>query len=330
VLRNAAAGFSLVELMIALGAMGIIVMFALGSFTAQHQTYVVVDQVSETQQNTRAIAALLERDIRNAGFMVPPAAASCGVDNDDGSDVLFVSDAGAIRTVDQLPQELAALELGATTSVEPSTGSTVVTVDDVVIDQQASYDEDGDGTDDTDFQEQGGAIVVDVANPGRGVACGIVSSIDSATQLSVVFENELAAGTAFPPQLRVVPAHVYRVVDPGGGAPPELRRNGVALARDVEDLQVAWFYDDDRDGQIDGGEYRGDSSLDYDNEAVDGNDLREIRINLVLRTRSDDPRNPDSAGTGQARENRDTSVPGDDGRRRRVHTATVRLRNVAL
>ena len=40
-----------------------------------------------------------------------------------------------------------------------------------------------------------------------------------------------------------------------------------------------------------------------------------------------DPRNLDSVSSGQEMENRDTNVPGADGRRRRVHTATVRVRN---
>ena len=75
---------------------------------------------------------------------------------------------------------------------------------------------------------------------------------------------------------------------------------------------------------------RGVAGNDYDSSDVVGSELREVRINLVTRTRLDDPRNPDDAGVGQARENRDTNVPGDDGKHRRVHTATVFLRNLTL
>ena len=67
---------------------------------------------------------------------------------------------------------------------------------------------------------------------------------------------------------------------------------------------------------------------DYDPEAQSGTELREVRVNLVLRTKDEDPRNPSSIGTGQGTENRVNAVPGDDGRRRRIHTATVRVRNV--
>ena len=104
------------------------------------------------------------------------------------------------------------------------------------------------------------------------------------------------------------------------------------LAKDVEDLQVAWFYDDDDDGVVDDPARRAASPAPTTprTDSVTANELREIRINLVLRTRADDPRNPDDAGIGQARENRTTAIPGADGKHRRVHTATVRLRNLAL
>jgi len=100
------------------------------------------------------------------------------------------------------------------------------------------------------------------------------------------------------------------------------------MATNVEDLQVAWFYDDDEDGQVDAGEYRGNPTVDYDPSVSIGENLREIRFNLILRTASDDPQRPNNAGTGQQTENRDTDIAGDDGRRRRLHTTTVRLRNI--
>jgi hypothetical protein len=116
-----------------------------------------------------------------------------------------------------------------------------------------------------------------------------------------------------------------------GGPPPRLERDGVLLANDVEDFQVAWFYDDDEDDEIDANEVRGVAGVPYVTTAVVGSELREIRVNLITRTRSNDPRNPDDAGVGQTRENRDyATVAAADGKHRRVHTATVRLRNLAL
>ena len=67
----------------------------------------------------------------------------------------------------------------------------------------------------------------------------------------------------------------------------------------------------------------------FDTSTVDGTLLREIRFNIVTRTRANDPRKPNNAGIGQTTENRATNIPGADGRRRRIYSATVRLRNTS-
>ena len=325
------AGFTLIELMVSLGAMFVIVGYLMGTFTFQHQTYVVVDQVSEAHQNSRAISALLERDVRNAGYMVPPAGATCGIDNDDSPDLFFASDADAIRPVDELGAVLAARQLGAQQISRTGTGSVVFTLDDIVIDGEATYDTDSDGSVDSDFQVNGGAILIDTANLDRGVLCGTVTAVNTGSpeQVTVTFSSggETLSGVASnPEEIVLIPSHVYSVT---GANPPELLRNGQVLAKDVEDLQVAWFFDGDLDGQADPTEYRGESiSNDYDAADQNGMELREVRVNLVLRTRDDDPRQPNAAGTGQGTENRVNAIPGDDGRRRRIHTTTIRVRNV--
>ncbi|MBW2286453.1 MAG: PilW family protein [Deltaproteobacteria bacterium] len=320
-------GFSLIELLVAVAITFMIILYTTATFTFQQQTYLNVEQISETQQNSRAIGSLIERDIRNAGFMVPPAAAACGADADDGSDQLFLSDADAIRNIDELTSTLATGDLGADVSSIVSGTPDVVSVDDVVIDGQATYDIDADGTTDSDFQVGGGAILVDTANTDRGVRCGSITAIKTSTpqNVSVNFLNDFGAAATIGENLILVPAHAYIQSD---GPPPQLRRNGQLMATNVEDLQVAYFYDDDEDGQVDAGEYRGTSTVDYDPSASVGENLREIRFNLILRTGSDDLHRPNNAGTGQQTENRDTDIAGDDGRRRRLHTTTVRLRNI--
>ena len=325
--QRSSGGFSLIELLVAVAITFMIIFYTLTTFTYQHQTYINVDQISETQQNSRAIGSLIERDIRNAGFMVPPNAAACGVDADDASDQLFLSDADAIRNIDELTSSQASGDLGADVSNVTSGTPDVVTVDDVVIDGQATYDTSGDGTPDSDFQVGGGAILVDTANSDRGVRCGSITAVTTSTPQSVSlnFMNDFGAAATIGEDLILVPANAYVQSD---GPPPQLRRNGQLMTTNVEDLQVAWFYDDDEDGQVDAGEYRGNPTVDYDPSVSIGENLREIRFNLILRTASDDPQRPNNAGTGQQTENRDTDIAGDDGRRRRLHTTTVRLRNV--
>jgi len=102
-------------------------------------------------------------------------------------------------------------------------------------------------------------------------------------------------------------------------------RNGVVLTEGAEDLQVAYLFDLNDDGVLDEAtEYLGDgNSADYVNDS--GPNVREVRVSTVVRTRLSDPET--TQGQFQVTENR-TAPGGVDGFRRRVHTATVRPRNV--
>jgi hypothetical protein len=105
----------------------------------------------------------------------------------------------------------------------------------------------------------------------------------------------------------------------------------VVIVDQVEDFQLAWFFDRDGDLLVTPGEYLadGEGGADaYDPAAEDGSLLREVRLNLVIRTRDEDPNTTWQEGIGQAFENRDPdTVAPTDGARRRVHSATVRIRN---
>jgi prepilin-type N-terminal cleavage/methylation domain-containing protein len=318
------AGFTLIELLVAIFAMGLVLVYTLGTFTHNRNTYVVIDQISEAHQNTLAIASLIERDIRNAGYMVPKNTAACGVDNTTSPDILVVSDADAIRTADNLPSSLAGADLGASVTNNPAWGASVsLTLDDLLVDDQATYDTDATVGADSDFRPQSGIIVSRLDDPSLGSVCGVITAVNPAAN-QVTFTPvtpNMAAG--LNGVLHAVPAHIYQIV----GA--TLTRNGVPMAGNVEDLQLAWFFDADGDGRVTGAEYQGQTTgnlLDL-NGGTDPGTLREIRFSLVVRTSADDPVNPTAAGAGQARENR-TNAPGADGRRRRVHTSTIRLRNL--
>jgi prepilin-type N-terminal cleavage/methylation domain-containing protein len=321
-------GFTLVELMVSVAIIGIVMIYVLQTFTSQQRTYVVVDQIAEVQQNSRAVADLLERDLRHAGLMVPESAALCGVDQDAAPDRLYASDADAVDPGDDTSNDFGARLPPAVTNV--ASGPQNLTVDSLVIEPnppwRPAYDSDGDGTDDSDFRVNGGVIVTDLANPVRGAACGTVTAILSATSLRVDILTGALGPVPLgggPPQLVAVPAHEYMV-----NAQMQLLRDGLVLVEEVEDLQFALFFDGNDDGVVDPGEYLGDDvGADYVSGAVNGPDLREARFNLVLRTRDPDPRQQYSQGQFQNTENR-APVVGADGFRRRVHTATVLLRNL--
>ena len=92
-------GFTLVELLITSAILLLVMVYVTQAFTVQQKTYVVVDQVTEAQQNLRAVSDLVDRDVRLAGYMVPSQAAVCGHDATTGPDRLFVSNADVIRSV---------------------------------------------------------------------------------------------------------------------------------------------------------------------------------------------------------------------------------------
>lgn len=325
------AGFSLTELMIAVGILLIVVTAVMQSFVVQNRAYTVTDQVIEAQQSLRAVAWLLERDARMTGFLVPEPAALCALDETNGPDTVWFTDSDALDPTNQGRPALGAEITGGYSS---SLGLKSISVLDTVLDRTgvgagAFYDNDDNGVPDSDFVVGGGAILVDVDDPARGVACGIVQDGITNTTLRVDFLTSIAAPPAGD-RVILVPAHVYQI--DATGVEPALTRNGRVLATGVEDLQLSFFFDRDRDGVIDnpdqiGGEYPGgpDGAAEYVSSAWDNRDLREVRINLVTRTRDDDRENDN--GQFQAYGNR-VAPGGNDGYRRRVHESTVKLRNV--
>jgi hypothetical protein len=298
----------------------------------QQRTYNVVDDMSEAQQNVRAIAALVERETRHAGFMVPSGAAVCASDRTNAPDTLYISDSDSLDPTGQLEPDLGArVASGFQNDSTPDT----LTVDSTTLDGTPFYDNDGDGTNDSDFRVNGGAIIVDWDNPARGRACGIVTGV-SATTVSIDFESQMNGVGAFT-NLIVVPAHVYQV----NAATLRLTRDGDLLAGDVEDLQLALFFDEDDDGapagsgpglpdEGDGSEYPGTALgavFDPGAAAWGETSLREMRLNFVVRGQAADPNVRYNEGIFQATENR-APVAGNDRFRRRIHRAVIRTRNV--
>ena len=87
-------GFTLIELMITSAILLLVMLYVTQAFTVQQKTYVVVDQVTEAQQNLRAVSDLIDRDVRLAGYMVPRQAAICGHDATTGPDRLYPEQRG--------------------------------------------------------------------------------------------------------------------------------------------------------------------------------------------------------------------------------------------
>lgn len=360
------SGFSLMEMVVTLAVLGMVTFFLTDLLVRQSRTYTVVDDVSEAQQNLRAVTGMIERELRSTGFMVPTDAAICGWDmpaaagTDTTPDVLYVTDSDAIE-----PDGLSSpnSQVAEVTAGFTGTGEDDLVLSGLVVDANASYDLDDDGVADSDFlytttpQRNGAVIVIDRNNVDGGTACGVITDIDMATNtVTVDFEVGNApnspVGGAAPGgtplggagvDLVAVPAHVYWV---NPGPPPQLIRDGMVLANDIEDLQVAFFFDVNDDGVVNGldaafpplpahsaTEYPGSAAnggTDYQSRDWDNSELREVRVTIVARTRGEDPdvvANPALANSVvQAFENRAAGVVAD-GFRRRAITVTVKPRN---
>jgi prepilin-type N-terminal cleavage/methylation domain-containing protein len=318
-MRN--SGFTIIELMIASAILAIVMVFTMETFTVNNRTYIKIDSVVDAQQSIRAVASVLERDLRHAGMMVPEATAVCGVDNDDAPDLLYISDYTATNPDNSIGFFDGARIQGFVSDV---TGTPTLALDSLVIEPgtpDPSYDTDGNGANDSDFNDEGGGvIIVDLMNLDRGSVCGVVTAVDLATNsITVDIKTGGLGGTPANYALTAVPALEYRIDS------ARLYRNNLRLADGIEDLQIAYFLDTNGNDTVDVGELRGDSVTDYLATTSDASFLRAVRLNIVARTRSEDDRF--TQGFFQATENRD-EIPGQDGFRRRVHTAIVRMRNV--
>ncbi len=336
------AGFSLIELTVVMAILGLVAVYMGRILTVNEKTYSQTDQLSQAQQNLRAIEDLLERDLRHAGLMVPDAVAVCGVDEVNAPDILYVSDALAID-----PQGDFTTYAGAGATVAggspTSTGPGVtLALTDLIIEpsppNRPAYDTDGNGANDSDFQVGGGVIIASTSNPGAGVACGTIGSVNIGGKAITVNVRSAISTTT---DLIAVPAHEYRI------AGTQLLWNGNPLAEGVEDLQVTYTIENSTppDNQVDAAnEIFGDDetsphdlfNLPNPNSGSGSVTLtgsaaelvREIEVSIVVRARLEDE--DFHMGRFQGTGNRSVSGVTADGFRRRVMTTKVMLRNVAM
>jgi len=338
------AGFTLIELMLAVTLLGIVMYMTLDSLTRQQKTSIVTDQIVEVQNNVRAVASLLEREIRMAGFMVPNAVGVCGVDRTTGTDELFVSE-----TEPFVPDAVLAGDLGArlgasswaastappASSSMPSQPGTGTAVNGILLDPATTnldgdafffYDNDENGTAEADFRVGGGFILGDLSNPHRGSVCGRVTAV-TATQISIrvrggQLDAHLPTSDA-PEEIVIVPAAHYWVNSTFTTG--RFERNGDLLANGIDDFQISYFFDVDDDGTIDAGENPGSLGTTYTADSRDVSSLKAVNFSLVLRTRAADPNF--NEGLFRAFENR-SPIVGNDSFRRRVIVGGVRPRNI--
>jgi prepilin-type N-terminal cleavage/methylation domain-containing protein len=331
------AGFSMLELMVSLAILGLIVVGVFQSFGVQHKTYVVVDQVTEAQQNLRAVTDIIERDVRLAGYMAPRGAAVCGVDQTTAADTLYVSDAdviGSVSALEAADPDLLSGELGVPVSNAFSAwGWSAGSGDDVTVNLPRLW---VDVSGAADFAVEAGIILVDRNDPDHATACGRIKTISnpsnpSASQVLTVDFGPNAYAATGSPDVVAIPGIRYALVPGASGGPNQLFRNAQLLTNDVEDLQVVYYFDANDDRIVDANEIVGDAATGtYPPLAgVDRAQLVELRIHVITVTRDSDPNQQAPALLTPAMANRTAAslAAGADSRRRRLHSTTVRLRN---
>jgi prepilin-type N-terminal cleavage/methylation domain-containing protein len=320
------AGFSLVELMLATFLVGLIALYVGQALGANERAYQAVDQTAESQQHLRALLELVERDIRHAALLMPESASACGVDSTTGPDTLYLADGSAIDPQDDTA-EYGGLNI---TAGGVANGVATLTLSSLIVEPsppaRGAYDLDNDGTNDSDFRVNGGIIIYEPGSPERGTTCGRITAVNVASnQVTAVLKGGITNGTG---PYAAVPANEYRIVG------NDIQWNGIVLAGNVEDFQVAWIFDTDGDNVVDadetfgagGGTAYASTGATPGTTHEDHADLRELRVSIVARTRLED--DEFTRGMPQAFENRDGSAFVNDGFRRRALVTRVRLRNV--
>jgi len=363
--QSANAGFTLIEMMISAFILALITVYMTSALLQQSRGYEVVDDVAEAQQAERAIGDLMERDVLASGMLVAAGGVIAGVDNATAAtpgsfatDVLCVTDPGAIQNP--------TIESNADLGIEVINGYTGSNTDTLTLaspslDGAPSYDNSNpaNGSLDSDFyfspgSGQAGGLIITHPDPAQGAQCGLITDVAGNQvrvnwQINFNGQNLVSPGGETPINTvgvrpLAIPAHIYFIQPGVVGRAPRLIRDGLLLADDVEDLQVAYFHDDVGlvpNGTCDANEWSGGDCPTaglqgynaYDSSAKDNCLLRAVRFNLVVRTADQDTVVAQNAALAQNAFIRTENAParlGLDGFRRRVFSRTVIPRNSAL
>lgn len=326
---SSSAGFSLIELMVAVAVLGIVVAQLFVVFSNQKRVFTSNERALDVQEQARMTLDLMSFDTRVAGFMVPRWTAVSSVDGGAaGPDRFCVSDASYFDfTGTPSPLDTKTRPFDGARIVSAITDATI-TVDTLDIDGIAPTN---------DF------LAPSAAGAGNGGGIIIASQTETfcariteiqGNVISFVDHDDLTVYvTANGPNLRVVPAQVYELDEDAR----ELRRNGLMLASSIEDLQLEFWIDTSGTPngiQDDDEEFPVNELNDPDPPAgaipADMTMIRRVKISVLARTDREEER--DSAhgrllGARPALANREASEDADRFRRRSF-SASVLPRNL--
>lgn len=334
------AGFTIIELMVALAVGALITAAAYQVLVDQGRIYEVQDQTATMQQGARAAMDFLCRELRHAGYGVP-------VDTGGSVFTNFVNNDAADANIDNGTDSLtfrANTSRGSVVAVDAAAASTTLSV----------YPAPGRAS---DFQVNDQVIIMDWDKKqyltGITVSAVAYTNLTQPTQLTC---TALGAPVLAGYLVGVTPATItYRVrnnvlerVDAAAPLQPQ------ALIENVEDLQLVYAFDANDDGELDTSAgaviWAVDTNADgrLDQRVLDNGTLqalgstvdiggsstacavRAVRVTLVARTarQNPDPRFRTQYRRPRAEDHAAAAAP--DGFRRVVLQNTVKFRNLGL
>jgi type IV pilus assembly protein PilW len=332
-------GFTIIELLIVLAIATIGLGAMLSFFINQNKTAIFQEQVTDAQQNGRIALNIITEDLRMAGFGVP-----------SGIDIIVPADAGT-----SLPETTngganssdtiafnANLEGAAILLNEVSLSNNTP----ITIDVSSAYG----------FETTEANKVVDFISfeDKSVIASATVTNVDTANNRLTITPNatvNVKSGVYVGTRRKQITYRIDnnlnldRVVtrfNLDGSVTNDTVPN---IASNIEDLQFAYAYDSDDDGDIEtdanGIIWAVDTNNDgnLDNRIKDDgsyqalastiaySQIRAIRISLIARTTTEDVRN---RVFNRPRLDDRTAATTNDGFRRRIFTTTVYIRNMSL
>ncbi len=93
------AGFTMIELVVALFLAGVVTSAAMALYITQHKQMIVQDQISDMQASIRASAVELSTKIRLAGYRVPEGVPKIEASNTNPDTITITYDAGGLENV---------------------------------------------------------------------------------------------------------------------------------------------------------------------------------------------------------------------------------------
>ena len=340
-MRNRAlssAGFTLIEMMVAVLILGVVTAQLFSVFSNQKRVFTSNERALDVQEAARLTLDMISFDARMAGFMVPPYAAVASLDGgNQHADRLCLSGSGFAPPMNQPSPDLDGQIRGYAGLAVNSVASGVVSI--------GKLDVDGDGVDDL---TNGQAVIV--ANETRSY-CARIKTLTTVApgnyQLTFDVPNTEQAQTYLGTDVTdmvVVPANIYELNEGNG----ELRRNTLLLASGIEDFEVEYWLDNPgvsdpalRNSTAGVGVEEGTTEFpvnDLNNPdppagpVVANNDsIRRVRISLIAVTNRDEQGNAAGhlLGGRPKLANRDAAAAAD-AFRRRIFSASVMPRNITL